>query len=285
MSVGVAFLADSGGDAGWGHFVRCSALAAEFRRRDCDVSFLVNGEPPRFADPALTTMSGGQLGSASLLGLAGRPAVTVIDLFQPSPTVVEHLGGAGFVVAIIDGDTPSFPHDLAVDPNLSAHPTSCPSRLAGARFVILRSLFDDPPERVNADPAGELLVSFGGTARGPLLQTVISALKRSGDAFGQVTVFVGGGEFAHPPVGGICFKQPDSDMSLVLAGADAGIIAAGTMLHEACATGLPCAVVSLGPEQAAEAAALAARGASCISARRRISRSTRPPRPLTSWVA
>ena len=104
-------------------------------------------------------------------------------------------------------------------------------------------------------------MSFGGTARGPLLQTVISALKRSGDAFGQVTVFVGGGEFAHPPVGGICFKQPDSDMSLVLAGADAGIIAAGTMLHEACATGLPCAVVSLGPEQAAEAAALAARGA------------------------
>jgi spore coat polysaccharide biosynthesis predicted glycosyltransferase SpsG len=50
-------------------------------------------------------------------------------------------------------------------------------------------------------------------------------------------------------------------MRLPLSNADAGLIAASTMLHEACATGLPCAAVSLSPEQAAEAQALADRGA------------------------
>jgi spore coat polysaccharide biosynthesis predicted glycosyltransferase SpsG len=244
----VSFVLDTGADVGWGHYARCSALAREFALRGCEVGFVVNGEPPPFA-----------AGTASLA--PGGPAdIVAFDLHPRTPDPNPDAWGEALIVCIADGVVPSYRHDVLVDPNVGAAPAAPPERLAGAAYVILRPEFDHVGAPTIRDTPERLLVSFGGTIRPTLLDRALAAIEAHADAFATIELVVPGST-AVEATSRVAIRSEVRDMERLLAGADAGLIAAGTTMHEACALGLPCAVVSLTDDQADEAEALADLGA------------------------
>lgn len=258
------FVLDCDERVGWGHFTRCSALAAEFRSRGCDVTLVLNGEPPSFAGRELTIVPGGEVGDAAALERAGPAEIVVIDLASRADLGAEDLAGSALVVLIVDGGRPAIGADLVVDPNVGAVHGAGLKRLAGPRFVILRQAFDDLPSRELAPRPRRLLIAFGGTPRPQLIETTVAGLKRVVNCYEQIDVVAPTSiEFPRSELDGrnLRVDHAVSDMRQLLSSADVGVIAAGMTLHEACATGLPCAVVSLSDEQAAEARALAELGA------------------------
>jgi UDP-2,4-diacetamido-2,4,6-trideoxy-beta-L-altropyranose hydrolase len=244
----VAFVLDSGGDVGWGHFVRCSALAVEFTQRGCEVMFIVNGEPPPFAAAEASP------------ALDGRADIVVFDLHPLTPSPDPDSWDEALIVCIADGAVPPYRHDILVDPNVGAPAGNPPHRLAGAPYVILRPQFDHvSAPRIRESPE-RLLVSFGGTIQPDLLERVSAAIEARADAFLTVELMLPRPVELEIPAR-IAVRSAVRDIERLLAGADAGLIAAGGTMHEACAMGIPCAVVSLTEDQAGEAEALAAREA------------------------
>ena len=263
----IGFVVDCGGDVGWGHFVRCHALASELRGRGCDVGLFVNGEPPPFADESAAAATGEPSGTVGHLPPPFEDVdAVVLDLWRYSDGVREALPRAALVVTLIDGRDPPFESDLTVDPNVSAGISNGRTRLSGGDYVILRPEFDQTVVRTAARVPDSLVVSFGGTDRSSLLSRVLARATSPGGApFAQIVAVVPPAPDADGSRGdsmpNVSWRTSVADMPELLLGAEAGLIAAGTLLHEACATGLPCAVVALTPDQELEARALAGRGA------------------------
>lgn len=259
----IVLVADCGGDVGWGHFVRCQALAQELRGRGCDVELYVNGELPAFGRAGGAHATGQPHGSAGSLSPAfdGADAV-VLDLRQYSATTRDGLPRTALVATLVDGQDPPFASDLTVDPNVGAKPATSSSRLAGPEYVILRPELDGATARNAAPPSGSLFVSFGGTERGELISRVLAA---AAPVFPHITVVAPtalvGSRGDNRSAAKVSWLTSVRDMGELLLGVEAGLISAGTLLHEACATGLACAVVALSPDQELEARAFAVRDA------------------------
>jgi spore coat polysaccharide biosynthesis predicted glycosyltransferase SpsG len=268
----VAFLVDAGAEVGWGHLVRCQALAVELEQQGAQVELWVNGGDLGFPEAQLRKTGESAGGTGMAAALLERNDVVVLDLFQPSRV---HLaaGGPCLVVCIWDSaGEPDFPCDVLVDPNLSAAGRSPRPpgvvALQGAEYVVLRPQFDRPEPRRITEEANELLVAFGGTPRPALIQSLQKLLARApAPLCRSLTLVAGVGEVADFHAGGAGWSMRCqvltgvTDMRAVMARADFAFLAAGTMMYEACATGLPSLVVSLNEGQAREAAAFADRGA------------------------
>lgn len=239
---------DSGADVGWGHFARCSALARELELHGCEVGFAVNGEPPPFAS------------EHSSLAPGGHADIVVFDLHPRTPNPDPDAWDEALIVCVADGTVPGYRHDILVDPNVGAAPATPPHRLAGAPYVILRPEFDHVGAPRIRELPERLLVSFGGTIRPDLLERALAAIDASADAFGSVELVLPRPAAAEE-TSRVAVRSDVRDMERLLAEADAGLFAAGLTMHEACAVGLPCAVVSLADDQAEEAGALAELGA------------------------
>jgi hypothetical protein len=236
---------DAGGAVGWGHFVRSRALADELERFGCTVELLVNGEMPPFAADGAGVRTGLAHGSVTSELTAGADAV-VLDLKTYSPATPDGLPATAFVAVLVDSETLPFTPGLTVDPNVAAA-RHRGAALAGAGAVVLRPEFDELGTRPRQP--GTLLLSFGGTAREALADRVTQAVRRQ-PAFSEVRDVLPGSAPVTPAA-----------MRDLLLGAEAGVVAAGTLMHEACAAGLPVAVVSLDEAQHREATALAHEGA------------------------
>jgi len=268
----VGFLVDAGTDVGWGHFMRCQALAVEFEGRGSQVEFWVNGSDIGFPEQGFRGTGEPTGGTGRLTGLFSRNDVVVLDFFEPSRV---HFGESGpcLVVCLWDeAGEPGCSCDILVDPNLSAV-GRCPSPagvmvLRGADYVILRPQFDRLEPRCVREEARELLVAFGGTPRPDLMLAVQEVLSRAAAPVCQsLTVVLGAAKAS-----GVCLDGAASsvqcrllagvtDMRAVMARADFAFLAAGTLMYEACATALPSLVVSLNEGQAREARAFANQGA------------------------
>lgn len=263
----ISFVVDCDSEVGWGHFVRSHALAGELRRLQCDVDFFVNGAAPPFASPQDGVVTGLPYGNANLpLGVANPDAI-VLDLRAYSPDTVAALPDSALLVVLVDGPDPPFRTDLTVDANVSSEGTSHDTRLAGGGFVILRPGFDRAPVLRETKDADSLLISFGGTVRSAMLSHALDAARTS--AFSRITVVAPTQTLARAtsataeawnPSRVVSLLDSVPDIPKLLLEVDAALVAAGTLLHEACATALPTASLSLSPEQHVEAKAIGKQG-------------------------
>jgi len=256
----IALIADCGGVIGWGHFVRCHALTRELRGRGSEAHLYVNGELPPFADSAVATATGFPSGT---VGAQARDVdAVVLDFWRYSTVSLDEVSSGVLVVAFVDGLELPFEPDLTVDPNVFAEPCTSPSRLAGAQYVMLRPELDFVRRAGAAPASGTLFISFGGTERRELVGRTLAA---AAPAFRRVVAVVpalpDGTASSDSPGLEVSWRTAVTDMGALLVGAEAGVIAAGALLHEACAAGLPCAVVALTSDQELEAEAMASRGA------------------------
>jgi spore coat polysaccharide biosynthesis predicted glycosyltransferase SpsG len=256
--VAVVFRIAAGPRLGFGHLVRCRAIARAL------------GVEPRVSirGTAATRRAGATLGLRVLAGGTRlldreRPQVLVVD--DPSAAAarpwVQAARRRGIPVATIhDAGLARLDADLVIDGSVGTPAATAPARLFGPRYAIL-----DPRLTARASSrrprAGRILVAVGGGAHVfARVPAVVAELARRAPG---ADIQVAAGFTARrrrPVLTSGRWLAPDR-FAAALAGAQLALVAGGITAYEACALGVPAVAVSVVAAQRPTVRALARRGA------------------------
>lgn len=254
----VVFRVAAGPRLGFGHLVRCRALA---RALGVQARVSVRGTPSTVRAAAglgLRVLSGG-LGVLT----ACAPAVLVID--DPSAAAVRPWLRAARrrgvpVVMIDDAGRLRLDADLVVDGSVRTMPAAGrTARLHGPRFAILDA--GVAAGRASRRPrAGQIVVAVGGGAHVfSLVPEVVAQLAREAPG-ADILVAPGFTGRPRPALAGGRWLAPGG-LTAALRHAHLAIVAGGITAYEACAIGVPMVAVSVVAAQEATVRALARHGA------------------------
>ena len=271
----VVLRADADAHIGYGHLVRTLALGDALRigaHADC---VLVTRSPAGGLSLPLPStrieLPEGlppELEGEAIARLLGSVDWVVADLYQATKAHRDALRGKWGLV-FVDDDVVADECDLWVCPNLQVDGsflTQHSNVLSGASYVLLREVFANAPAAVVRDAIERVLVCFGGSDTASLAVQVVSWLADILPKDVQLRVVVPD-RWTVPSsmVSGHAIVALSAlsaaEMAQEMREADVGVIAAGTLLYEAAALGLPALWVSLNDAQAREADRLALLGA------------------------
>lgn len=274
--------ADAGGLRGSGHVMRCLALAQAWidtggavtlvaaaglppplaaRARAEGIGVVEIAEPPgAMSDAAATRALVAEVGAAAL----------VIDGYQFDAAYIAAAAGAAPTCVIDDGGhVARYPVRWVLNQNAHARPELYAAKaegatlLLGGAFALLRREFRAPPQA----PRAGVFATFGGVDPHGASEVFLEAVARLGaDAPEGIVLAVGAANGRADALErqaqtvGVAVVRDVRDMAARLAGAALVVTAGGSTLWEGCACAAPMLVVSVIPEEAESAAALAARG-------------------------
>ncbi|MCS6775820.1 MAG: hypothetical protein RMJ43_02655 [Chloroherpetonaceae bacterium] len=267
---------DAGERIGLGHLTRTCAIleALEELGQDPVVTYVtrsVSLPVPAWRIPEYVTEAGEGSWIARNLPHAD---LVLADLYRPAAEQLQGLRQVRAVLVCVDDDTPHrFDCDLLVSPNLSTgftHARTLTTRyLTGGEFVLLRRSFWCPAPRRCRREVQHLLLAFGGSDPEGLTPRVCAWLTGELPAsVTRVTVLIGA---AYPDPGGLArqvardprwqLQHNVAHVRELMESADVGILAAGSLLHEAASTGLPVLSVAVNTAQEREALCMHRAGA------------------------
>jgi UDP-2,4-diacetamido-2,4,6-trideoxy-beta-L-altropyranose hydrolase len=305
VSPRVAIRVDASTVLGTGHLMRCLVLARGLRSRGCQVTLISREHPGHLADWVETSQGFPVVrlpGGAAAEGASpeeGGLGVSEAEDAEATLAWLEATGGGDWLIvdhyglsriweervrtrvprilAIDDLANRSHSVDVLLDPNVHPDPiaryrdlvSSRTRLLLGPRYVPLRPAFRRRARdlRRKHGSGTRILVYFGGTDRGGVLQTSLQALAGLRWPAQDVLVLVGAtdprrdallamaqahGYRAHLGLG--------QDMARLMARADLALGACGSTQWERCVMGLPSLVVTLALNQEATARTLDAMG-------------------------
>lgn len=244
----IAIRADGGGEIGLGHVMRCSALAGAFNALGQRPLFIT--ATPEYLPAGLDAVADircldGDETGASLTGYlaSAGTALLVGDWQQVDAALVAAVRASGILAVLVGGRTDGATPDLLIRQTLVASPSEpAIPVLDGPEVLLLHADYAGLPPREIAPKARRILVSLGGTDT-PLLGMIEHVLDRLSITHGlQVEIRRPGARPGMPP-----------RLRPALEKADIGILAGGTTLHEAAATGLPVICVPIAGNQAERA--------------------------------
>ncbi|MEP7304833.1 MAG: hypothetical protein ABJA98_04875 [Acidobacteriota bacterium] len=252
------FRAAAGPRIGFGHLMRCRALARALAVRPC-VS-LRGGADARHTAGALGFDLAGRL------DLAGVDVAIVDD---PSPRHADawllRAKRAGIATATIhDLGVGSTMADLVVDGHVSAQPLGGTTGLYGPRFAVLdpRVMVARAKRRGRRRPATpRVLIALGGGGHVVSLvrPLVLDIARRCPGA--RISIAAGFSRGARPSLGAARWIDRPDGLIWDLARSDVAVVGGGVTLYEACAVGIPVVAVSVVPSQRGAIEAFAAQGA------------------------
>jgi len=265
---------DAGREIGHGHRVRSLAVGAELAARGARVSVLTPyaGALPFPREPGTYT---GTLGPAdALAALAEPPAVVLADLYRPPQAAVDALARGPWTLALIDDE-----NDLAFDADVLVNPALDPTfvqrvsprtrYLSGPPYILLRPDFTDPPPFAVAPEVQRILVCFGGSDPPDGTRRALRAL--AAVPAREIEVALGPSYAAPDELERLAAQDPrvtvrraPPDVARLMAAADAGVLAAGTLAYETLAVGLPAVLVPLNAPQEREALEIQRLGAAVV---------------------
>lgn len=287
MTLTIAIRADASASIGFGHVMRCLALADRLSRGGAECHFICK-------DPGQPI--------ASLPGAANHvwhiiedenDTVMALRKLKPHWLIVDHYGidevhetrwrlaAAGAKLLVID-DLADRHHDcdllLDVTPgrvqaDYSELISNQAVALLGANYALLRPEFAQRREltlarRANVEEARKLLITLGGGDTSAALAIVAEALQLIEFPADFRIAVIGGGTVALEmeqslPVSVEIVGKTDR-MADYIAEADLAIGAAGGTSWERCCLGLPCVVLQIADNQANNAEFLARSGAARV---------------------
>ncbi len=255
--VAVVFRVAAGPRLGFGHLVRCRAIARALGVEPC-VS--IRGT-------AATRRAGQRLGLRVVTGGRGvldreDPQVLVVD--DPSaaaarPWVAAARRRGVAVVSVHDAGLAPLDVDLVVDGSVRAPGPASKTRLCGPRYAVL-----DPRLTSLAagrrPAAGRVLVAVGGGAHVfSRVPAVVAELARQVPG-ADICVAPGFTTRRRPALSSGRWLAP-GQLAAALADSQLALVAGGITAYEACALGVPVVAVSVVPAQQPTVRALARRGA------------------------
>ena len=248
----VALRADGGAQIGMGHMVRGGVLAEALDEAGASTVWLTR-TPELVPD--------GYSGEVRPIETADEPLPGDVDIYvgdwkENDPAVTARIS-AHLPLCLIGGGSDA-PCDLRIrqhfDPD--AHE---PDALYGPDYVILSKAFSNQPRRRSSQvEAKRLLVSLGG-GRTPVFDEVCAALARLPGRERMALDLIGEGQTKPLLEAGfraLHHQARSRDMPALMAAADLAVLAGGTTLHEAAASGLPVICLPLASNQNKRAAAL-----------------------------
>lgn len=244
----IAIRADGGGEIGLGHVMRCSALAGAFNAQGQRPLFIT--ATPEYLPAGLDAVADIRCleGPETVTGLSGYlvsagTELLVGDWQHVDAALVAAIRASGILTVLVGGRLDGATPDLLVRQTLAEAPAGSPIPvLDGPAVLLLHPDYAGLPPRGIAPKAQRVLVSLGGTDT-PLLGMIEHVLDRLSITHGlQVEIRRPGARPGMPP-----------RLRPALEKADIGILAGGTTLHEAAATGLPVICVPIAGNQAERA--------------------------------
>lgn len=186
MKAQLLILTECGRDIGFGHIVRCKALADAFALKNVATRILVRG------DGAIACSSNGtQIEARDWLATPSEMSVNdaatdcvIVDSFEAPLTFVTSLQTGGYKVAVIDDFLRrEYSAGIVVDWTLNAETFAYPTRhpkvtyLLGSRFCALRKEFMRASVIDVTQRRPSCLVTFGGSDPRRLTRTIVSLLE------------------------------------------------------------------------------------------------------------
>lgn len=265
----VTIRADCNAAIGYGHVMRCLAVAAALKDSGVAVRFAMAPDsdrvPPEAAGYDVMAIATDEI----ITALDPQQGPLLLDSYEVGVDDLESLRAAGFRVALFD-DAMRLKHyacDVVVDSAPDA--PSLPYRglpetrfcLGADYFPLRREFAAARREGPAAERAGTVVVTFGG---GDPDDVTFRALGAIADIEGDFTVLAAlGPAYAGRAVDGgrVRTVRNAADMAALLAQADLAICGGGGTAIELAYLGVPSVVLSLSPDQVAVARALAGAGA------------------------
>lgn len=243
--------------------VRLSALANALVDLGADVELVTRMENPPTGSFRVPEQISPTDESAWYLGFRRSSAVVVLDLYEPDSNQIAAWRAQAELVCLIDdvGDDVPADVDLVVAPALAAPSLGRPQStyLRGAPYVLLRPGFAGAARAAASATVASVFVCLGGSDPLNLTPHVVAWLL---DLPGEVVVVaaLGGGFEPRGEMEALALRHPrlqlhvsSSDVGTLMAGADIGVVGAGTLAYESAAVGLPSILVSINEAQAKEA--------------------------------
>ncbi|MFQ5668997.1 MAG: UDP-2,4-diacetamido-2,4,6-trideoxy-beta-L-altropyranose hydrolase [Acidobacteriota bacterium] len=281
----LSFRVDASPAIGAGHFMRCLALAEEWRARGGQATFI-----GRWPAPLARHLEERGIRTVLLDAIHPDPS----DLVQTLETVPAAgnmvLDGYRFDAAyqgrlrhgvrrllVIDdaGHLPAYDADILLNQNLHAdrvaYQRAPAQRLLGPRYVLLRREFLrwDVPRRPVPPRARHLLVTLGGGDQANHTLRIAEALLAPAFRDTQIRVVIGPANphaavlerFTTDRESRFQVIEAGADMPALMAWADLAISAAGTTSLEFAFMGLPCVLVAVADNQEPIGREMESRGA------------------------
>lgn len=265
MSRRIVFKCSFGGNNGWGHVVRCSALAHEFKEQGWKTILWSDGDLSTLPEDVSSPFS------ESISHKDSRADVLLIDEMYTSQSVLEEiiddwksLNSNGVVAGIDDMQRRSmagFDLVLNTEIGLAQAEYFAGDSLLGERYALLRLGFQNPAHLGDLhafDGSIPVLVMVGGTDAFGYLPRVLDALGRmEGAAVAPIVVGPGKTDLSKELEAFACCRVFERIGSAELAAwmtfCRLGIIGCGSSLYEAAAMTLPFIGLSIVDNQTATA--------------------------------
>lgn len=268
----VLFRVEASKTLGLGHLSRCRSLALEFVRKfSCSIVFAITQVKigKEFLDGIEATVV-----QPDELSSNRRFDVVITDISGLCLDEQERWGGvASLHVGINDEDPGPFAYDILIRPNLLDLPRQVFEKTSldywkGKEYIILHPDFGlRRPDFTTNRKVENILVCFGGSDPAGIILRVVPILRQwISDIHIRIVV---GAAFANmEAIKSIVANKSNmtlsvncSNMAKMFFKADLAFISGGTLLYEACATGVPALVLCQNELQCQEAEIFARAGA------------------------
>jgi spore coat polysaccharide biosynthesis predicted glycosyltransferase SpsG len=234
----IAFRIDIGNEIGTGHYLRMSALADAFSGLGHQCAFFKSEDEPIDYSPF---------------------DIIVVDTYQVNDDYIASLNSPDrLLVCYDDNALYTYNCDILINANLHAHELSfrfgekIPRLLLGGKYALLRGEFRNAAPVSILENANRVFICFGGSDLRNMTRKVIDALIEIDGI--QLCVVMGPYTkndkevFALANENVTIFKAPAS-ISEIMKSCDIAVTAAGSMIYELAAIGLPALTITQADNQ------------------------------------
>lgn len=266
MTTTLLIRADASEQTGYGHVMRCLALAHAWRCDGGDVLFcMASGaklvrkrlEQDGMEVATIDAEEGSDRDADQLASLIEktRPQWVVVDGYRFGPAYLQSVRKSGRPLLVIDdeGTDEELPAEIILNQNIHAHESLYPNRrpetttLMGSLYILLRNEFlkNGAGRRTIAQKAKNILVTMGGSDHDNVTGKVIGALQSIPEIVARIVV--GGANphadaiktlFVESGLQGEIIRDP-SDMPRHMIWADIAVSAGGSSCWELAYLGVP----------------------------------------------